>query len=72
MYTFYRKIVAQNMRIKACTESKHNDPRVLKKQELAENLKMFFATFLVHAIYFKKLLTTLQYNNGCEIKREMK
>ena len=57
---------------KVCPVGKNNDLQVYKQAKLAGNLKIFFTSFVVRAIYFKKLFTPIVYLDGCGNEREMK
>ena len=51
---------------------KNNDLQVYKQAKLAGNLKIFFTSFVVRAIHFKKLFTPIWYLIACGNAREMK
>ena len=57
---------------KVCPVGKNNGLQDYKQAKLAGNSKIFFTSFLVHAIYFKKLLITIRYLIACRNAREMK
>ena len=77
MYLMYLKYLFLPRRrmyfhIKVWTISKHNGLQVFKNVELVGNLKIFSASFFIHAICSHKLLTIFQYDNGCGNERKTK
>ena len=60
------------VKFKVCPVGKNNGLQVYKQAKLAGNLKIFFTSFVVRAIYFKELLITIRYLIACGNAREMK